>query len=190
MSAERAEKPAIRMVRVSVPRSSPAAAAAVMPARRHAPRGTSAAQAGGRQPAARSGPAVTGTTANAGVPGPATKPAAARGAGDEELAAVKSLAVSVVEALYGLRPAAQLRRWVEPEVMARIDAHVTRRMELLRGRPERVTTVRAGTVLLQRTAADVLDASVVVHSTVRIRAVALQLRRWKGRWRVSAFLTA
>ncbi|MCI2265620.1 Rv3235 family protein [Sediminivirga luteola] len=103
---------------------------------------------------------------------------------------MRSLAVSVVEALYGLRPAAQLRRWVEPEVMVRIDAHVSRRMELLRGRPERVATVRAGTVVLQRTAPDVLDASVVVHSTVRIRAVALQLRRRRGRWRVSAFLTA
>jgi hypothetical protein len=91
-----------------------------------------------------------------------------------------------VEVAAGFRPAGQLVRWTSEEVFQRLQ-----RRNRLAGRPEVRTRARAGhtqvrgvRVCLPRDG--VVEASAVVWGRDRVRAVALRLEGWDGRWRVTA----
>lgn len=94
---------------------------------------------------------------------------------------------AAVEVAVGLRPAAQLVRWTDEEVYARLArrcdvatrARVAGRLRVPPGRT-RVRSVRASTV-----ARGVVEASAVVSDGTRVRAVALRLEGHDGRWRVT-----
>lgn len=91
-----------------------------------------------------------------------------------------------VEVAAGFRPAGQLVRWTSDDVFQRLQ-----RRNRLAGRPEMRTRARAGhtqvrgvRVCLPRDG--VVEASAVVWGRDRVRAVALRLEGWDGRWRVTA----
>ncbi|MFH5824134.1 Rv3235 family protein [Georgenia sp. AZ-5] len=96
-----------------------------------------------------------------------------------------ALVRSAVEALLGVRPAAQLARWLSAELYESL----ARRAALgyrVHGRP---TAARRATVLRVH-ACDigpgVVEASVVVHDGRRVRAAAVRLEAHRGRWRATA----
>ena len=96
-----------------------------------------------------------------------------------------AIAQAVVEALRGVRPLAQLTRWLAPEIYA----VVTRRCEVTLAagpyptRPARVRRARVHRVD-DRTA----EATVVVEDLDRVRAAALRLEHVRGAWRVTALV--
>ncbi len=98
------------------------------------------------------------------------------------------IAVAAVEVLAGLRPVAQLARWVSPQVYdqvslrAAIQAEAGGRTEIPRGRP---ATRR---VRMCRISDDIVEATVVVHHMERVRAVAVRLEMRRGRWRAEALV--
>ncbi|WP_146903813.1 Rv3235 family protein [Cellulomonas aerilata] len=90
---------------------------------------------------------------------------------------------AAVEGLRGVRPLAQLTRWVSPEVydLLQLRAELVQRA----GRP---TASRAGIrrIRLFRIGEEVAEASVVVDDGPRVRAVAVRLEGHRGRWRAVA----
>ena len=94
---------------------------------------------------------------------------------------------AAVEVAVGLRPAAQLVRWTDEEVYARLArrcdvatrARLAGRLRVPPGRT-RVRSVRTSEV-----ARGVVEASAVVSDGSRARAVALRLEGHDGRWRVT-----
>lgn len=93
---------------------------------------------------------------------------------------------AAVEVLRGERPAAQLARWVTPQVRdqlaerARIGlAHAPLRNE----EPHRPVQVRR--VRLVRLGDDVAEATVVLDDDGRVRAAAVRLEARRGAWRVA-----
>lgn len=94
-----------------------------------------------------------------------------------------SIVQAVVETLRGVRPLAQLNRWLSPEVYE----VVARRREItLAGathssRPARVR--RARVVRVGPTAA---EATVIVDDVTRVRAAAVRVEHARGSWRVVA----
>lgn len=107
---------------------------------------------------------------------------------DELLSTVRALASSIIEVLLGGRPAEQVRRWVEPEVMERLEAQTALRLTLApRCDP---VPVRVGSTLLQTDGPEEAQACVVIRTPTRTRAVSMQLRRRGRRWRVAAVETA
>lgn len=98
-----------------------------------------------------------------------------------------AIVVSIAEVLSGTRPVQQLARWVEGEVYA----DLARRAGLLvriKGRPDRVTHAR---VLSLRSCApqpEVLEVTAAVQDGDRVRAYALRLEVFRGRWRVCALV--
>ncbi|MFC7879209.1 Rv3235 family protein [Isoptericola sp. NPDC057391] len=93
---------------------------------------------------------------------------------------------AAVEVLRGERPAAQLARWVTPQVRdqlaerARIGlAHAPRRDEE-HHRPVQVRRVR-----LVRLGDDAAEATVVLDDDGRVRAAAVRLEARRGAWRVA-----
>ncbi|MGO1563008.1 MAG: Rv3235 family protein [Actinomycetaceae bacterium] len=102
--------------------------------------------------------------------------------GDRLAAAV---AAGAIEALLGVRSPAQLTRWLAPHLY---DALV-RRVGLaarLQGRPETFTHARVRTVVGCTPADGVREVSAVVHDGAKVRAVAVRLEAFRGRWRTVA----
>ena len=97
-----------------------------------------------------------------------------------------ALARVCVEALLGARPATQLERWLTPELYdavrrragLAIRVHGPARAQT----PPRVVSHHAQVALDQRSA----EVSVVLHDGTKVRAVALRLEAFRGRWRVGA----
>lgn len=96
-----------------------------------------------------------------------------------------ALVRSAVEALLGLRPAAQLGRWLSQdlyEALARragLAVRVHGRSQVARGtviRRVHVCPVREG----------VREATVVLHDGQKVRAAAVRLEVHRGRWRATA----
>lgn len=98
------------------------------------------------------------------------------------------IAVAAVEVLTGLRPVAQLARWVSPQVYDQVALRATIQAEGAdqapqpRGRP---TTRR---VRMCRISDDIVETTVVVHHRERVRAVAVRLEMRRGRWRAEALV--
>lgn len=97
----------------------------------------------------------------------------------------RSLVQAVVEVLGGVRPAAQLLRWLSADVYAGVQRRAALAARLRRGRvPARRVVVRQVQVCVPRDG--VAEAAVVVRDGDRVRAVALRLEGLDGRWRVTA----
>ena len=127
-----------------------------------------------------------------------------RGALDESFAAPQPTASSslpaaqdwcrryvqvLLEVLAGQRPATQLLRWSSTDVYASLQKRAALSARLRRGaspaRPPAVLSVRASSPR-----DGVSEASAVVVDSGRVRAIALRLEGWDGRWRVTALETA
>ncbi|WP_158609725.1 Rv3235 family protein, partial [Cellulomonas triticagri] len=99
------------------------------------------------------------------------------------------VALAAVEVLAGVRPLAQLARWLTPDVydgLARRAALTVPRGSALGmpgGRRATVRRVRVCPVDEQ-----VVEASVVVAHAGRVRGVAVRLTRASGRWRAAALV--
>jgi hypothetical protein len=107
-------------------------------------------------------------------------PAAALGPMPDPTPLCCAMVQAAVEGLRGVRPLAQLTRWVTPEVYE----HLQIRAELVQ-RAGRPVAARAGIrrIRLFRIGDDVAEASVVVDDGPRVRAVAIRLEGHRGRWR-------
>ena len=87
---------------------------------------------------------------------------------------------AVVEVAAGVRPAKQLFRVVRPGPLEQLQRR-SRVRPSGNGPVRRVTSLR-----VSQTSAGVLEASAVVEGSQRFQAVALQLRRVRGTWQVTA----
>lgn len=102
---------------------------------------------------------------------------------------VRRLALAAVEVIAGLRPAAQLARWLTPGVLqaVRVRADLHRRATSAAGRAtagSRPPVVRSTHVC--RVEERVVEAAVVVDDGCRVRAVAVRLETHRGMWRATA----
>jgi Family of unknown function (DUF6459) len=97
----------------------------------------------------------------------------------------RSLVQAVVEVLGGVRPAAQLLRWLSADVYAGVQRRAALAARIRGGRaPARRVVVRHVRVSVPRDG--VAEAAVAVRDGDRVRAVALRLEGLDGRWRVTA----
>lgn len=95
----------------------------------------------------------------------------------------RKLIQAILEVCEGSRSPDQLSRWLAPDVRER----VARRGVLARRRtrrPHRAPLVRA--LLLCHPADGVCEVSAVVHSSGRVRALALRMSGVDGRWLITA----
>lgn len=92
-----------------------------------------------------------------------------------------SVVRAAVEVLRGERPAAQLSRWVTPEVHDQL----VERAQLVRGRASATRPVLVRRVRLVRLGDDVAEATVVLDDDGRVRAAAVRLEARRGVWRVA-----
>ena len=96
-----------------------------------------------------------------------------------------SVVQAAVEVLRGIRPLAQLTRWLAPEIF---EALARRREITVTTGPPRTTRQarvrRARVVRVSNTAA---EATVIVQDYDRVRAAAIRVEHVRGSWRVVAF---
>lgn len=106
------------------------------------------------------------------------------------------VALAAVEVLAGIRPLAQLARWVTPDVY---DGLGRRAALTVPGGPHLDPVAGSGTspaghrpsvrrVRVCPVTPHVVEATVVVAHAQRVRAVAIRLSRTSGRWRASALV--
>lgn len=131
---------------------------------------------GSTQARERSRPAV--------VRGPqAEEPAPLAGPMPDPTAVCCAMVQAAVEGLRGVRPLAQLTRWVTPEVYERL----LLRAELVqRAGPGPSGRAAIRRIRVFRIGDEVTEASVVVDDGPRVRAVAVRLEAHRGRWRAVA----
>lgn len=120
--------------------------------------------------------------AAAGRPAPEPEPAL-----PDPTALVCRVVRAAVEVLRGERPAAQLARWVTPQVHDQLLERgrlmrEARRTEPPRPRAHPATVRRVRTVRLGTTSA---EATVILHDEGRVRAAAVRLEGRRGTWRVA-----
>lgn len=98
------------------------------------------------------------------------------------------LAQALLEALTGLRPHGQLLPWTSDGVY---EAVTERALTLARTRPTVDLTprppVHVRSVRVSRPTPTVAEACALVRRGDRVRAIALRLEPWRGRWRCTAF---
>lgn len=98
------------------------------------------------------------------------------------------LAQALLEALTGLRPHGQLLPWTSDGVY---EAVTERALSLARTRPTVDLTprppVHVRSVRVSRPAPTVAEACALVRRGDRVRAIAMRLEPWRGRWRCTAF---
>lgn len=94
---------------------------------------------------------------------------------------------AAVEVLRGERPAAQLARWVTPQVYDQLLERGRLMREAQQSRPPRpkahAATVRR--VRMVRLGASSAEATVILHDEGRVRAAAVRLEARRGIWRVA-----
>jgi hypothetical protein len=94
---------------------------------------------------------------------------------------------AAVEVLRGERPAAQLARWVTPQVYDQLLERGRLMREAQQSRPPRpkahAATVRR--VRMVRLGASSAEATVILHDEGRVRAAAVRLEARRGVWRVA-----
>jgi hypothetical protein len=94
---------------------------------------------------------------------------------------------AAVEVLRGERPAAQLARWVTPQVYDQLLERGRLMREAQHSRPPRpkahAATVRR--VRMVRLGASSAEATVILHDEGRVRAAAVRLEARRGVWRVA-----
>lgn len=97
---------------------------------------------------------------------------------------VTTVAATTLEVLSGCRPVSQLLRWTTPEVYATLSA---RAGAAARRRRPGTAVQRTGVVRVSTCSPrdGVVEAAAVVTAGTRVRAMALRLEGWDGRWRVT-----
>lgn len=168
-------RPAHR-VRPLAPRADPSHSRAVAPARTAAlPAEPLAATAAPRE---RSPHAVHEAV-------PAHIPGREAGRPGDPTALACSIAQAIVETLRGVRPLAQLTRWLAPE----IHTVVARRRDItLAAGPHPTRPARVRRARVHRVDARTAEATVVVEDLDRVRAAAMRLEHVRGAWRVTALV--
>ncbi|WP_166971032.1 Rv3235 family protein [Brevibacterium atlanticum] len=108
-------------------------------------------------------------------------------------ATATSLAVACLEILSGVRRCETISRWVDPELLARLDQRAQLRAEVAPARaPAEVTSPRViqpGTAHVCRVSPAVAEVTVIVRTPNRCRAVAVRLELLTARWMMTALQT-
>jgi hypothetical protein len=94
----------------------------------------------------------------------------------------------VIEVLAGARELDQLARWVSDDVYKHLLKRVvlSSRARAVKGQRAQRPTITIGNITVCEPRDGVIEAVVIVHSKVRVRAVALRLEGLDHRWRASA----
>ncbi|WP_147917954.1 Rv3235 family protein [Ruania zhangjianzhongii] len=100
-----------------------------------------------------------------------------------------TVARACVEALRGIRPAAQLHRWLDPEVFTALHRRAALAARVRR-HPLRRRVVRIRRVRPCRVAPGVWEAAVVLVDGSRVRAAAVRIEEHRGHWRATAMQIA
>ncbi|MDQ0095304.1 Rv3235 family protein [Paeniglutamicibacter psychrophenolicus] len=102
-------------------------------------------------------------------------------------AVVHAAAPAVLEVLAGARPARQLLRALSPECMLKLDHHM--RLGAIQ-RPDPTSRCYSNPRVLRMRITQVLplvfEAAVIIRDMQNVRAAALRIERWHGRWQVTA----
>ncbi|WP_443727029.1 Rv3235 family protein [Sanguibacter sp. A247] len=119
------------------------------------------------------------------APVPAHMPGRSAGRPSDPTALACSIAQAVVEALRGVRPLAQLTRWLAPEVHSAV---ATRCSVTLASGPGSTRPARVRRARVHRVDDHAAEATVVIEDLDRVRAAALRLEHIRGAWRVTALV--
>ncbi len=108
-------------------------------------------------------------------------------------ATAKSLAVACLEIFAGVRRSESVARWVDRELLEKIDQRAQLRAELAPARPPdglgARRRVQAGSARVCRIDDRVAEVTVVVRTHNRFRAVAVRLELLTTRWTMTALQT-
>lgn len=98
---------------------------------------------------------------------------------------LRNLGRSVFEAMAGVREVEQMARWITPDVYSGLLARVQHaaRARRIRGKSVRRPMIETKACLWQSPRAGVVEATVLVDLGTRVRAVAIRLEAFRGRWR-------
>ena len=96
-----------------------------------------------------------------------------------------AVARACVEALRGARPAAQLHRWLDPEVFTALHRRAALAARI-RTYPPRGRAVRIHRVRPCRVGPGVWEAAVILVEGRRVRAAAVRIEEHRGHWRTTA----
>lgn len=125
----------------------------------------------------------------------AQAPAVAPGDGDDAriAATAKSLAVACLEVFAGVRRSDSIARWVDRELLEKIDQRARLRAELAPVKPMgdlgTRRRVQAGSARVCRIDETIAEVAVVVRTHNRFRAVAVRLELLTTRWTMTALQT-
>ncbi|QYF73885.1 Rv3235 family protein [Cryobacterium sp. PAMC25264] len=94
----------------------------------------------------------------------------------------------VIEVLAGARELDQLARWVSDDVYRHLLKRVvlSARARAVKGQRAQRPAIMIGRVTINEPRDGIIEAVVIVHSKVRVRAVAVRLEGLDNRWRASA----
>jgi len=94
----------------------------------------------------------------------------------------------VIEVLAGARELDQLARWVSDDVYRHLLKRVvlSARARAVKGQRAQRPAITIGRVSINEPRDGIIEAVVIVHSKVRVRAVAVRLEGLDNRWRASA----
>jgi len=94
----------------------------------------------------------------------------------------------VIEVLAGARDLDQLARWVSDDVYRHLLKRVvlSARARAVKGQRAQRPAITIGRCIINEPRDGIIEAVVIVHSKVRVRAVAVRLEGLDNRWRASA----
>lgn len=100
---------------------------------------------------------------------------------------VHNLTRCIFEIIIGVRDLEQVARWVEPEVLAKMERRLSldRRARGITGRTTIWPRVAFGVSHIERPADDVVECVTVIRTPARSRALAMRLVGTEGRWRAT-----
>lgn len=108
-------------------------------------------------------------------------------------ATAASLAVACLEVLSGVRRSDTIARWVDPELLAKIDHRSQLRAEVAPRRPVgdlgTQRAVQPGRAQVCQVSPGIAEVTVIVRTPNRIRAVAVRLELLTTRWTLTALQT-
>ena len=98
-----------------------------------------------------------------------------------------NLARCSIEAMAGVREPEQLARWVDDAVYRRMLHRIVlaTRARALTHKPSDRPVLSIGSVRLYEPRAGIVEATVIVHTRTRVRAVAVRMEAVGTRWRAS-----
>ncbi|MGO1545365.1 MAG: Rv3235 family protein [Gulosibacter sp.] len=98
---------------------------------------------------------------------------------------LRNLGRSVFEAMAGVREVEQMARWIAPDVYSGILARAQHaaRARRVRGRSMRRPMIETRSCHWQSPRPGVVEATVLIDLGTRVRAVAIRLEVFRGRWR-------